>query len=244
MRENKNCAGRNPTRNAAVRALSIGLLCSFSIMASPVLAQSIALHPLDDDGVQAAIDEGSSNALSASCTANPGMGSIFGNALTAAVGGGTTYTGGYSVTFLSHYGQIATVKSERERRYMPPPTPSDIPNELREPRLHLWIEPDGDSDGDNLIELSASIEHVVIRPEDRTEGVIQPIDFTTEPVTFRNLLGAEYVATRALATFPADSALEAAADRDLEVVVITPAGERRCNVDNDRIYRMFHLERP
>ena len=149
------------------------------------------------------------------------------------------------MTFTSHFGQIAMAVADRESKYMPPPAPEDIGDGLRQPALSLWIEPIGDTNsGNSTVDLSASIDHVVIRPEDREGGTIQPQEITTEPVSFQNLFGAEFVSTRALATFPADSALEASADRDLEVVIITPAGERKCNVDNDRIYRMFHLERP
>ena len=84
----------------------------------------------------------------------------------------------------------------------------------------------------------------MIRPEDREGGTIQPLAFETEPESFQNLLGAEFVCP--LEPWP-HSLLTLRwrpQPRDLEVVIITPAGERRCNVDNDRIYRMFHLERP
>ena len=223
-------------------ALMAGLVASSSTL---VAAQSIQLRPLDDAGVQAAIeagaDEDARDDLSRDCRANPGFGEILVSSL---VDSGISHTGGYRVTFTSHYGQIAMAVADRETKYMPPPALDDIPFDLREPALSLWIEPITDDDHDGTIELSVSIDHVVIRPEDRPAGTIQPLEINTEPtVTFQNLFGAEFVSTRAVATFPADSALEAAADRDLEVVTITPAGERRCNVDNDRIYRMFHLER-
>lgn len=222
--------------------LTVGFVALGSLVVS---AQSLMLHPLDDAGVQAAIDaaadEDYRKDLSRSCGAGPG----FGERLGANLVGGTNYTGGYRVTFASHFGQIAMAVADRESKYMPPPMPEDISDDLRQPALSLWIEPTGDTNStDNTTDLSASITHVVIRPEDREAGTIQPLELSTEPVSFQNLFGAEFVSTRALATFPADSALEASADRDLEVVIITPAGERKCNVDNDRIYRMFHLERP
>ena len=107
-----------------------------------------------------------------------------------------------------------------------------------------WIEPQEDSAAvDGTIDLAASISHVVIRPEDREEGVVQPLTFETEPVEFSNLFGAQFTSTRALATFPAEAAPVASEDRDLEVVVITPAGERKCNVDNVDIRRMFQMDR-
>lgn len=221
-------------------------VCLVLVLSAPVLAQSLRVHTLSDEEVQATIDAALDDDdvlddLSRDCRANPG----FGERLGANLVGGAHHTGGYRVTFTSHYGQIALAVKDSERNYMPAPAPDDISDDLREPVLSLWIEPLGDTNRtDSTIDLSASINHVVIRPEDREEGVIQPIEFSTEPVTFQNLLGAEFVSTRALATFPADSALEASLERDLEVVLITEAGERRCNVDNDRIFRMFHLERP
>lgn len=133
--------------------------------------------------------------------------------------------------------------AERKAKYMDPPPPSEITDDLRIQVLRLWLEPQGDSAAvDGTIDLAASINHVVIRPEDRDEGVVQPLSFETEPVKFSNLFGAQFTSTRGLSTFSAEGALAASEDRDLEVVVITPAGERRCNVDNDDIKRMFQMD--
>ena len=91
----------------------------------------------------------------------------------------------------------------------------------------------------STIDLPSVVEHVVLRPED---PVVQSIELTSDPVVLQNLLGAEFTTTRVFATFPAAAVLDAISERDLEIVIITPNGERRCNVDNDRIYEMFGVE--
>ena len=66
-------------------ALTIGLVASVSLS-----AQSLLLHPLDDAGVQAAIDAASDDDdalddLSRDCTANPGFGETMLNSLAGGV---------------------------------------------------------------------------------------------------------------------------------------------------------------
>jgi len=219
-----------------------------SLVAGILVASSFSLSaqtPLTDEQVSASIRAGGDkkqlNAFMAECVASPGFGENLGKSFAAGLSRtAVTDTGTYKVTFTSHYGQIAMAAAERQRRYQPAPTPADIIEELRLPRLHLWIEPQGDSAvGDGTIDLAAVIEHIVIRAEDRPQQSAQPLSVKSEPVDFKNLLGAQFTANRAFATFEMESALTLAKERDLEVVVITKSGERRCNVGKDRIRRMF-----
>jgi hypothetical protein len=219
----------------------LSLVVSLLVASLSLAAQA----PLTDEQLTAAIRAGSDkkhlNTLIAECVASPGFGESLGASFNAGLNrSAVTNTGTYKVTFTSHYGQVALAAAERQRRYQPAPTIADISEDLRAPRLHLWIEPQGDSAAvDRTVDLAAVIEHVIIRAEDRPQHSAQPVTMTTEPVGFTNLFGAQFTTNRALATFEMESALTLSKERDLEVVVITKAGERRCNVSKDRVRRMF-----
>jgi hypothetical protein len=212
-----------------------------TVSSSVLAAQALLTDAQVTASIRAGGDKKQLNTLIAECTAAPGFGESLGASFNAGLNrSAVTNTGTYRATFTSHYGLIALAAAERQRRYEPAPTVADISEDLRAPRLHLWIEPQGDSAAiDRTVDLAAAIDHVIIRAEDRPQQSAQPVAMTTEPVAFANLLGAQFTTTRALAIFEMESALSLSKERDLEVVVITKAGERKCNVSKDRVRRMF-----
>ncbi len=90
------------------------------------------LRVMDDTDVQVALDVGKDKGdnafkhLFASCRAGAGFWATVG----ADLAGGAQYTGGYWVTFTSHYGQVAMVTAERAVKHLPAPPPSEIPEGL------------------------------------------------------------------------------------------------------------------
>ena len=92
--------------------------------------------------------------------------------------------------------------------------------------------------------LLKDIEHVVLRPrgDGKNEHVVQPREVTAaETMTYENLFGASYNATGVLATFDSTPVLEMAQRKDVEVVIITSGGQRKCNIDDKKIRRQFGI---
>jgi hypothetical protein len=108
-------------------------------------------------------------------------------------------------------------------------TPENMTDDLRTPSVFVSVEPNDPPRGQNEIAVPAPIERVVLKSKSKTEAVAQPTKIDTEQVAFSNLLGAKLDASRAVAVFDIASVRELPAG-DIDVVVITAAGERRCKI--------------
>lgn len=132
----------------------------------------------------------------ADCTAKPGFGSAFGSAMA----GGLQPSGAYDVSFATSAGRIALHAAQAKRLYKPF-TCEDVTNDMRQPALWLWVEPQAPVRNNSEFRVASPLERVVLRVKDDEGAVLQPEDISVEPVAWQNLLGAEFHGTRALVSF-------------------------------------------
>ena len=217
----------------------VGWLLAVAFVAVP---GSQGLPTLTDSEVQAALDIGLDGdeikKVRRYCDARAGFGETLGGSL---FNSGTTSLGQFRVTMSSNIGEIALIAYEKKRRYQPVGL-EDVPAELREPAAFVSIAPLGDSAADGQIDLPSLIEHVIARPQGDEYGAVQPLSIQTNPTYLQNLLGAQIAANTAIVSFPAQAIYEIAENDDVEIVVITAAGERKCDINDDDIRRMFDLD--
>lgn len=201
--------------------MRVGILLLI-LVATPALAQS-----LTDAEVEAAIAAGQNRKLKdliADCTAKPGFGSRFGSAMV----GGLQPSGAYTVSFATSAGRIALHAAQAKRLYQPF-TLTDVTDAMRAPALWLWVEPHDPVRNNAEFQVASPLERVVLRVKNDDGSVLQPEDMSVEPVAWQNLLGAEFQGTRALVSFDLEAA-RALTRGSLEAVLITQAGERRCDI--------------
>lgn len=200
------------------------------MFAAPAAAQS-----LTDAEVDAAITAGQNRKLKdliADCTAKPGFGSAFGSAMA----GGLQPSGAYDVSFATSAGRIALHAAQAKRLYKPF-TRADVTDVMRAPALWLWVEPQNPIRNNAEFKVASPLERVVLRVKDDESAVPQPEDMSVEPVAWQNLLGAEFQGTRALVSFDL-AAVGRLKSGDLEAVLVTQAGERRCSIGTKERQRL------
>ena len=216
----------------------LGWLLALGLLAMPGYQ---GLPTLTDSEVQAALaiglDGDEIRKVRRYCDARAGFGEILGKSL---VSMGTTTLGRFRATMSSNIGEIALIAYERKRKYQPVGL-EDVPAELREPAAFVTIAPLGDSAADGQLDLPSLIEHVIVRPQGDKDGAVQPLSIQTNPTYLQNLLGAVIAANTAIVSFPAEAIYEIAQNDDVEIVVITAAGERKCDINDDDVRRMFEL---
>jgi len=218
----------------------LGWLLAAGLAAAPL---SQGLPTLTDSEVQAALDIGLDgneiNKVRRYCDARAGFGETLGESL---ISTGTTTLGKFRVTVSSNIGEIALIAREKKRRYQPVGL-EDVPAHLREPAAFISIAPLGDSAAyDGQLDLPSMIEHVIVRPQGDKEGAVQPLAIQMDPTYLQNLFGAVIAANTAVVAFPADAIYEIAQNDDVEIVVITVHGERKCDIGDDDVRRMFDLD--
>lgn len=213
--------------------LALGLLAAPGYQGLPTLT---------DSEVQAALNIGLDgneiNKVRRYCDARAGFGQILGQSL---MNTGTTTLGRFRATMSSNIGEIALIAYEKKRKYQPVGL-EDVPAGLREPAAFVSIAPLGDSVADGQVDLPSLIEHVIVRPKGNKDGAVQPLNIQTNPTYLQNLFGAVIAANTAVVSFPAQAIYEIAQNDDVEIVVITAAGERKCDINDDDIRRMFDLD--
>ena len=218
------------------------LMGCFLVLALLAVPGYQGLPTLTDSEVQAALDVGLDgneiNKVRRYCDARAGFGQILGQSL---INTGTTTLGRFRATMSSNIGEIALIAYEKKRKYQPVGL-EDVPAELREPAAFVSIAPLGDSFADGQVDLPSLIEHVIVRPQGSKDGAVQPLSIQTNPTYLQNLFGAVIAANTAVVSFPAQAIYEIAQNDDVEIVVITAAGERKCDINDDDIRRMFDLD--
>lgn len=208
-------------------------------IALPVLIAALSAAPLaaqdalTDAQVIEAMAAGATNKLNglvSSCGATAG----FGEGMAASMAGGVQPTGSYTVYLSSARGHLA-LKAKNAKRLYQPFGLADVTSEMREPRIYLTAVPDDPSRTAKVIHIASPLDAIVLKLKDSKPPVaIQPETFETTPVEWKNLLGATLAGTSAVATFSIGQFKELAAG-DVDVVLITKAGERRCKIgDKDR----------
>jgi hypothetical protein len=184
--------------------------------------------PLTDRDVTDALAAGEAKRherLMATCAAGPG----WGEAMRSATGGASP-TGISEIRVMTARGLLA-LRAFDGRRLYKPVTLADVTEADRAPQLVVTVTPrDPNRLGSSLV-YGAPAESMVLKAKDRPE-VIQPTSFTTEPVEWKNLLGGVIQSNTARATFDL-SAFVGLPAGDVDVVVITAGGERRCKIGRE-----------
>ena len=179
---------------------------------------------LSDAEVLAAIKVGEqrqSRTLTSSCTARPGFGE-------AMLRSNDDVLGAYDVHTRSNFGQIAAMADEAKRQYKPF-TIKDMPATLRAPHVLVFAYP---SCSNGYGRFTSAIRSIVLRSNDKKNEFVTSND-TQELGAIEDRIGSAYSAT-----FPYDKVGELPAG-DLEVVLVTEAGERRCKIgkkDRDKLF--------
>lgn len=193
--------------------------------ASPTLAQI-----LDDNEVQRAIEIGLSGKeknlepMLCDCRATAG----FGAGLAAALAGGIQPDGAFRVSTTTNRGAIALRALDAKRLYKPISV-ADIEPLLREPRVFVTAIPEKPYRGQSNWSVASPIQRIVIRSKEQPGLVLQPESFETESVEWSNLMGGTVTGTIGRATFTIEGVRDLPAG-DLEVILVTEAGERRCKI--------------
>lgn len=199
-----------------------------------------AQGPLTDDAVAAAIKAGEArkfNQLVSDCVAGIGFGGSLASGIAAGLGDNLQPTGSFNVVVSRNEGRIAYMAANAKRLYKTV-TVAQITSDLREPAVFVTVDPQDPSRSGSTFKVAAPVERVVLKSKVNEDIVAQPTAFETEPVEWKNLLGATFTGTRALARFAEADVRELPAG-DFDVVVVTTAGERRCKVGKDDRVRLF-----
>jgi hypothetical protein len=177
--------------------------------------------------VQAAITAGHAKKfdhLISDCVAT----ASFSDNLAAGMAGGIQPTGSFDVIVSGNAGRIAFLAADAKRLYKPF-SALDIPDTLLTPALFVFADPHKPNSSAKVINVPSPVERIVLKSKRNADAVVQPETFETEPVEWSNLMGGTVTGTRALATFSLDAIREMPAG-DVDVVLITVAGERRCKI--------------
>jgi hypothetical protein len=187
---------------------------------------------LDDAAVAAAIKAGETkqyDALVSTCVATPGFMEGFGP--------GIHPTSAFDVTVATAAGRIAFMAAQAKRLYKPL-TVSAVTEEMRQPGLHVLAYAQAPSSSGNSYYIPSPIETLVLKHKQQPAHVLQPETMALEPAEWKNLLGGTVQGNHAVALFALD-AFRALPPGDVDVVLVTAAGERRCKIgQKDRVALM------
>ena len=160
--------------------------------------------------------------LISDCTAGPNFRASFGG-----------FGKGFDIVTMGSAGRIAMAAREGKRKYMPVNLES-VADDLRSQQLHVMAEPN-DPDADDRAPM---IEHLVLKAKEKPKIVLQSESVETEIVEWINFLGGKLASNRVVAIFSLDGAKNLTPG-DVDVAVITTAGEFRCKIEKKDRERLF-----
>lgn len=185
---------------------------------------------LNDAAVEAAIKAATAKKYAwdipgtAFCSAGVGFGGNF----AASMAGGVQPTGNYSVLLARAAGRVGFAAQQAKRLYKKF-GPADVTQDLRDDSVvSVILEPNKPTLRQNTYDVASPLEHMVIRTKG-TPTALQPTGFAITPVEWGNLMGGRVQGTNATATFPLGAVRELPPG-DLEIVLVTQAGERKCKI--------------
>lgn len=211
------------------------------LMWVPAITFAVSLSAQDhavltDAAVMQAITAGTSNKyekLLSTCRARVSLGSAM---LGAAIGSGIRPVGAYHVAVSGPSGRIALLAADAKRLYKRFGL-ADATDAIRSPNVYVTATPETPHRNGDTFEVASPIEAIVLQSKvNRT--AIHPADLSLTPVEWKNLMGATFTGTSAVATFTTSEFLELPVG-DIDVVLITAAGERRCEVGKDERRRVL-----
>lgn len=210
----------------------IALISSIALASS---ARAQQLSPEEIDQAILAGQSGKQKQLLIVCQAVIGFREIFKGERV-----GLDFTGSYEITLSRTTGQIALLAAAARRLYKPF-TAAQVPENLKTSDALLTAEPSSpelSSTTPGSISVAAPIELLVIKAWPNRALVIKPTSFNAEPVEWPNIAGQTLRGNRAHARFRLGEILELPPG-ELEIAVVTPAGERTCIVPRGDRRRVF-----
>lgn len=200
-----------------------GTIAVVLLSAVPSLAQSLTPAEID-----AAIKAGlAGKKLSAECGARGGMMSAF-----------DPLGGFFDVYVEGPVGRIMRTAGEAKKKYQPF-TEADVTEEMLAPTLSLVATPQAPTFSGGSWTRTAPADHVVLKRKDakgdNPADVLQPTSHEFLPATWSNAIGGKWECQGIAATFDL-AAFKAMSGDEIDIVVVTGAGERRCKIGKkDRI---------
>ena len=191
---------------------------------------------LSDADIDTAIKAGQAKKfahLVSDCLATVGMG----ESISASIAGGTQYNAGFDITVSANQGRIASLAAEAKRLYKSFAL-ADVPETLRTPSIFVFADPHKPSRNGSTVVVASPIDQIVLKSKTKPDVVLQPETFDTEPVEWSNLMGGKVEANRGLALFSYAAVKDLPAG-DLDVVVVTQAGERKCKIGTKDRAKLF-----
>jgi hypothetical protein len=194
---------------------------------------------LSDAQVLAAIDVGNrghSGRLTTTCSAQPERG----EAMTASRAGGIQRDGTYTVTVATAGGEIA-YRAEAARRLSRPFTLDEVTDDMRAEGVAVLVEPDppamSKTGATTKTSVAGLIQYVQIKSKAQVAAVVQPERVDAQPVEW-STLGEVVRSNRAAARFSL-AQLQQLGAGDVEIVVATHDGERRCTVSRKDLRKLL-----
>jgi hypothetical protein len=193
-------------------------------------------QPLDDAAVAAAIRAGETKKydhLISDCIATAG----FGANMSASIAGGIQPVGGFTVIVSRAPGRIAFMAADGKRLYQPLMVAA-VPAVMRESAtVYVTAVPQAPNASKTSYDVASPIERIVLKAKGGA-AVAQPENVDLTPVEWKNLLGGTIQGNSAVATFKVGDVKELPAG-DVDIVLITQAGERRCKIGGKDRLKLF-----
>ena len=233
-----------------MRSLRIPVAAALPLLALLAPAPADA-QPYSAEDLGFALEQGlrgDADRLQDSCDASVGgFWNKLNEALQSTQGADGSYHGvrRFRITGQPPLARVAWHAEQSKKQYRPMPLPDDeaVLDMVRDDIFTVWANPDTGGSMITAARLAdTGVEHLVLRPRGDKDGrqAIQPIfiELAGEQ-TARNLFGATVELEGVVASFDSQEVIEIAKEADVEAVLITSAGEFKCNLDDNRILRGY-----
>lgn len=208
-----------------------------SAIGATMLFTSAHAQQISDAQIADAIKAGESRNfkhLVSDCLATAGFGEKFSGNMK----GGFALTGSFDVTVSTNLGRVAFMAAQAKRLYKTF-APADVTESLKSPGVFVSVEPNKPmgNPGGKGARMAAPIESVVLKSKSKEDAFTQAANVDLEPVSWPSIEGGKVEANRAVAFFDF-AAVRQLPPGDIEIVVITSSGERKCKIgtkDRERL---------
>lgn len=151
---------------------------------------------------------------------------------TAGIMESTEWRGSFNILARGPIAQIMHLSREGKREYKPI-TGATLPDDFRNRRLYVWVVPQRPSLSRRTWQQTAPAASLVLKRKDSSgdnpADILHPVTSEHLPFSWSNALGAKFEGQGIFATFDFD-AFQAMPGTELDFVVVTDAGERRCKI--------------
>jgi hypothetical protein len=191
------------------------------VVASTVISGAAAAQGLQRAEIESAIAAGiAGKRLNSTCVATSGFLDL------------GPENGGFAVIVEGPVGRIMRLAAEAKKKYQPF-TIDNVDDEVLAANLFVVASPNGPSFTGGSWHRTAPADHLVLKRKgakgDDPADVLQPANLETFPESWTNAMGGKWDGQGVTATFDL-AAFKAMPGDEIDIVVITSAGERRCKI--------------